>query len=66
MYSTVNVPLSAPGAQSTSFSITFPSYDHPHDYRVTAWAIDNDGNPDPFKASVNKICVRLPGDNTCN
>jgi outer membrane protein assembly factor BamB len=66
VYSTVNVPLGTPGGRSTGFSITLPSYDHPHDYRVTAWAIDNDGNPDPFKANVSRICVRLPGDNTCN
>jgi hypothetical protein len=66
VFTAVNVPITGRGTPNASFTITWPSYDHPHDYRVTAWAIDNDGNPDPFKASVNKICVRLPGDNTCN
>ncbi len=66
VFTAVNVPLSNPGAQSTRFSVTFPSYDHPHDYRVTAWAVDKAGHADPFKATVGKVCVRLPGDNTCN
>ena len=66
VFTGVTVPITNPGSQSVTFSVTVPSYDHEHTYRVSAWAIDNDGNPDPFKATVNKICVRMAGDTTCN
>jgi hypothetical protein len=30
-----------------------------------AWAVDKDGEQDPIRASVDRICLRVPGDNTC-
>ena len=43
---------------------TFPTYDHPHTYSITAWAVDRNGNPDPTRAVVSRICVRDVG-GTC-
>jgi outer membrane protein assembly factor BamB len=57
--------LTSPGANSTNWSLTFQVYDHPHQYRITAFATDLDGETDPIRAVVNKICVNDPGDNTC-
>jgi outer membrane protein assembly factor BamB len=57
--------LDAPGATSTNWSTRFLIYDHEHQYRITAWAIDNDGNPTPVHVSVNKICVNWPTDKQC-
>ncbi|GAA1889511.1 PQQ-binding-like beta-propeller repeat protein [Lapillicoccus jejuensis] len=53
-----------PGATSTTWSYTFTTMDHPHNYGVQAYARDLDGESDPSKASVSPICVRLPGQ-TC-
>jgi outer membrane protein assembly factor BamB len=57
--------LASPGATSTTWSLTFQAYDHPHKYRIVAWAVDKDGEQDPIRASVGRICLRVPGDNTC-
>jgi outer membrane protein assembly factor BamB len=57
--------LTSPGAVSTNWSLTFQIYDHPHQYRITAWATDLDGESDPVRAVINKICVNDPGNNTC-
>jgi len=57
--------LGSPGATSTSWTLTFQAYDHPHKYRIVAWAVDNDNEQDPVRASVDRICLRDPGDNTC-
>ena len=54
--------LASPNATSTNWTTTFPTYDHPHKYRIAAWAIDLDGQADTSKAQVQRICVRDPGD----
>jgi hypothetical protein len=56
--------LATPKATSTAWTTTFPTYDHPHRYRIAAWATDLDGQPDTSKAQVQRICVRDPGDLT--
>jgi len=57
--------LASPGATSTTWTLSFQAYDHPHKYRIVAWAVDKDGEQDPIRASVDRICLRVPGDNTC-
>jgi outer membrane protein assembly factor BamB len=59
----ISIPaaLASPGATSTTWTSSFPTYDHPHDYAITAWAIDNDGQRDPTNANVHPICVRDAG-----
>jgi hypothetical protein len=57
--------LSNPGALSTNWSASFPTYDHPHSYRIMAWAVDLNYEVDQTRASVDRICVRDPGDTTC-
>lgn len=64
-YKTVEATLANPGATSTTWSVTFPAYDHPHTYRVSAWAIDKDGEVDVTKAEVNPVCVRAAGAPSC-
>jgi hypothetical protein len=61
-YVEVDATLASPGGTSTNWSLTFPSYDHPHNYRVTAAARDLDGEADVTKASVT-FCVRDRGFN---
>ena len=56
--------LASPSATQTSWKTSFPTYDHPHRYRISAWAIDLDGQVDTTKAAVNPICVRDPGDSS--
>ena len=56
--------LASPGATSTSWTFTFPTYDHPHTYSITAWAVDRNGNPDPTRVLISLICVRDTG-GTC-
>jgi len=58
----INAKLASPGATSTTWSLTFPTYDHPHKYRLTAWAVDDDGEVDSTKAVVKFICVKDLGD----
>jgi outer membrane protein assembly factor BamB len=60
-----NATLASPGATSTTWTLSFQAYDHPHKYRIVAWAVDKDGEQDPIRASVDRICLRVPGDNTC-
>jgi outer membrane protein assembly factor BamB len=60
----LKIAVANPGATSTSWTTSFPVYDHPHDYRITAWAVDADGQQDLTRAHV-RICVRDPGDTTC-
>jgi outer membrane protein assembly factor BamB len=61
----VAATLANPGAKSTTWTLTFSTYDHPHTYSITAWAVDRNGNPDPFRATVSTICVKDPGATTC-
>lgn len=56
--------LTTPNANSTAWRFTFPTYDHPHTYMIIAWAVDRNGNPDPTRAIVSRICVRDTG-GTC-
>lgn len=51
-YTKVDAHLDAPGATSTRFSISFPVYDHPHKYAISAYAIDRDGKADRTKARI--------------
>ena len=64
-YAAVPATLSSPGATSTSWSLTFSTFDHPHKYSISAWAVDLDGEKDPTKARVSPICVRDPGITSC-
>ncbi len=57
--------LGSPGATSTSWSSHFLIYDHQHQYRIIAWAIDNDNVSDPVRANLAKICVNDPTYNQC-
>ena len=36
-----------------TWSLSVPLYDHAHNYRVTAWAIDRNGKADQSRAVVN-------------
>ena len=65
MWFKIAATVASPGAKSTTWTLTFPTYDHPHTYSITAWAIDRNGNADPFRASVSRICVKDPGATTC-
>ncbi|HEY0388830.1 MAG TPA: PQQ-binding-like beta-propeller repeat protein [Gaiellales bacterium] len=63
-YTSFKATLGNSNATSTSWQTTFPTYDHPHKYRITAWATDLDHQIDTSKAVVQRICVRDPGDAT--
>ena len=65
VYTVLSAQLSDPGAETTTWTIQFPTYDHPHKYRIVAWAVDSDGEADQTKAVVSRICVRDAGDNAC-
>jgi outer membrane protein assembly factor BamB len=67
VYTALPVPLSNPGATSVQWSYSFLTYDDPAPfaYRITAWAVDNDGNVQPVKTIVNRICVNNVGNNRC-
>jgi outer membrane protein assembly factor BamB len=60
----LTVPVADPGSTSTTWTTSFLTYDHPHTYRITAWAVDLDNKADPARASVH-ICVRPPGEEIC-
>ena len=64
VYTVVQATLTNPGAASTTYSITFNVYDHPHDYRIVVWAVDSAGIADPIRPAV-MFCTRLPGVNIC-
>jgi hypothetical protein len=64
-YRKLEATLASPGAASTTWSFTFPTYDHPHSYFVAAWAQDLNGEIDQTRATVQRFCVRDPGDLTC-
>jgi outer membrane protein assembly factor BamB len=64
-YTAVRAEVANPGATSTSWSMTFSTFDHPHKYSIVAWAVDRDGEKDPTKARVSPICVRNTGVNSC-
>ena len=53
------------GATSVTWTITFPTYDHPHSYYVAAWAVDADGQQDTTRAQLARFCVNDPGDPFC-
>jgi hypothetical protein len=57
--------LANPGSTSTTWTMQFEIYDHPHKYRIVAWAVDRDNESDPTRFTIGRICVRNPGDNTC-
>jgi hypothetical protein len=69
-WSSVFKPLPAtltnPGGTSTDWTFTFPTYDHPHKYRIAAWAVDADGEFDSTRAVVDRICVLDPGGVNCS
>lgn len=65
-YAAVPATLSSPGATSTEWTLTFPTYDHPHKYRITAYAVDRDGERDATPFAVQRICIRDVGDNACS
>jgi outer membrane protein assembly factor BamB len=65
-FTSVPATLSNPAGTSTDWSYSFPTYDHPHKYRIVAWAVDADGEVDNTRAVVDRICVRDPGDSTCS
>jgi outer membrane protein assembly factor BamB len=64
-YTVVPATLASPGATTTNWSLTFPTYDHKHKYSITAWAVDRDNEADPTKAKVSPICVRDAGVHSC-
>jgi len=64
-YRKLEATLANPGAASTTWTFTFPTYDHPHSYFVAAWAQDLNGEIDQTRATVQRFCVRDPGDMTC-
>jgi outer membrane protein assembly factor BamB len=61
---TLSIPVANPGATTTSWSTIFFTYDHPHTYSITAWAVDRDGRADATRASVH-MCVRPPDVEIC-
>lgn len=63
-YKKLSVPLDSPGATFTTWSFDFTTYDHPHNYRITAWAVDRDGYQDLVNPSI-RICVRDVGVDIC-
>jgi outer membrane protein assembly factor BamB len=63
-YKKLSLPLDAPGATFTTWSMDFTTYDHPHNYRITAWAVDRDGYQDLVNPSI-RICVRDAGVDVC-
>jgi outer membrane protein assembly factor BamB len=65
VYTVVPATLASPDATSTTWSLTISTYDHPHDYRITAWAVDRDGQADQTRAKVARFCVRDLGTTTC-
>ena len=64
-YKRLDAVVADPGAQTTTWSYTFPTFDHPHSYFVAAWAEDLNGEIDQTRAQVQRFCVRDPGDLTC-
>jgi hypothetical protein len=57
--------LANPGAVTTNWSLPFEIYDHMHSYRITAWATDKDGESDPVRFVIGRICVNPVGVSTC-
>ena len=53
--------LANPGATSTTWSIEFPVYDHPHNYRINVRPVDLDGEQSQAWIQSGKLCVRDPG-----
>jgi outer membrane protein assembly factor BamB len=64
-YTKLAATLASPSATSTTWSFTFWTYDHPHTYKIVAWAVDRDGNADPTRAIVSRICVKDQGQTGC-
>jgi hypothetical protein len=64
MLTVLTVPVADPGATSTTWTTSFPTYDHPHTYRIAVWAVDLDNRADPARAAVY-VCVRPPGEEIC-
>jgi outer membrane protein assembly factor BamB len=58
--------LASPGSASTTWSVSFPVYDHPHSYKIQAWAVDRDGEVDQTRAISFPVCVRDPGSTFCS
>ena len=57
----IEATLSNPGGTSTEWSIVFPTYDHPHNYRFRVKPVDRDGETSQGWIDGGKICVRDPG-----
>lgn len=64
-YTVVPAVVANPGSTSTTWTMTFSTFDHPHKYAIVAWAVDGDGEKDPTKARVSPICVRNTGVTSC-
>ncbi len=58
---TVPVVPDSPNATTTTWSMTFTSYNHPHAYSVTAYSKDLDNNLDTTNATVSKFCIADAG-----
>jgi outer membrane protein assembly factor BamB len=56
--------LASPGAASTNWSLPVLLYDHPHDYMVTAWAVDGNGHVEQSRPT-RTFCVRDTGITSC-
>ena len=59
----VAVTPDSPGATSTTWSLTFDTFNYPQTYYTTAYSKDGDGYVDLQPARVKKFCVVDPGDN---
>ena len=57
---TAKAKLAVAGANTTTWSISVPMYDHPHSYMVTAWAIDENGLVEQSRPT-RTFCVRDQG-----
>lgn len=57
--------LDDPGAISTSWTFSFPTFAEPHKYRIVAWAEDGDGELDSTRFIIMRVCVRDEGDDAC-
>ena len=57
---TIVVTPDSPGATSTTWSLTFQSYNHPHTYSVIAYSKDGDGNVDIQQAAGCGVLRRGP------
>lgn len=57
----VEAVLDNPGGTSTTWSIDFPAYDHPHNYRFEMRPVNLNNEKSQLLIDGGKICVRDPG-----